>query len=68
MEEFKGLFASRTVWGGILALLAGLAGLFGYTVTAEDTATLTELLASVGSAVGGIVAIYGRIVASKRIG
>ena len=68
MESVKGLLASKTVWGGLLALGAGLASIAGYTITAEDTAQLSELLAGIGSAIGGFVAIFGRIVATKKIG
>ncbi len=68
MESVKGLLASKTVWGGLLALGAGLASIAGFTITAEDTAQLSELLAGVGSAIGGFVAIIGRIYATKKIG
>lgn len=68
MNDFKGMLASKTVWGGLVALLAGVLGLFGYTVGAEDQATLVELAAGIASAVGGLVAIVGRVVATKKIG
>lgn len=67
MEDVKGLLASRTVWGGLLALAAGIAGIFGYTITAADTAELANLGAGVASAIGGLVAIFGRIKATKKI-
>lgn len=67
MEDFKGLFASKTVWGGIIALLAGIAGMFGYAISPEDATTVVDLLAGVGSAIGGLIAIYGRIKATKQI-
>lgn len=68
MEDFKGMFASKTVWGGIVALLAGVLGLLGYTVNAADQATLIEMATAVAASVGGVIAIYGRVKASKKIG
>lgn len=68
MEEVKSVLASKTVWGGILAVLAAVAGFLGYTVTPADQVALMEIGAAVVGAVGGVLAIYGRIVATKRIG
>lgn len=67
MESYKGLFASKTVWGGIAALLAGVAALLGYAVSADDVATLTELLTGIAAAAGGLIAIWGRATATKKI-
>lgn len=68
MEDFKGMFASKTVWGGIVALLAGVLGILGYTIDATDQVTLVETATAIASAVGGVIAIYGRVKASKKIG
>lgn len=68
MNDFKGVLASKTVWGGIIALIAGVLGIFGYTLGAEDQATLVETITAIASAVGGLIAIIGRIVATKQIG
>ncbi len=66
--EFKSALASKGVWGGIVAVIAGVLGLLGYTLTPADQLDLVGLLSAIVSAVGGIVAIWGRIVATKRIG
>lgn len=63
----KGWYQSKAVWGGIVALLAGILGIFGFNVGAEDQAALAETLLAIGSAVGGLLAIYGRVSASKKI-
>lgn len=68
MYDTKSIWASTTVWGGIVALLAGIAAIFGVTFTEADQATLTEALLGISSAIGGIVAIWGRIRATKAIG
>ena len=65
--ETKKPYTSRTIIGGVLAILAGGIGLLGYTVSAEDIATLEMLIASATSVVGGILSVYGRIKATKRI-
>lgn len=65
--ETKTLFASKTVWGGIVALLAGIAGIFGYSIQTEDQIAAIEVGTALASAVGGGIAIYGRIKATKKI-
>lgn len=68
MNESKSLFASKGVMGGVVAALAGVVGVFGYTITPEDQAALITLIPSIVAIVGGIVAMYGRIKATKKIG
>jgi len=64
----KSIWASTTVWGGIVALLAGIAAIFGVTISEADQSILAEALLGISSALGGIIAIWGRIRATKRIG
>lgn len=62
---------SRTVIGGIIATVCGiLAALFKWspgTVEAIQTSA-TETLASLGAVLGGVLAIYGRVKADRKIG
>ena len=67
MDDVKGVFSSKAVWGAIVTIAAGALGLGHYSIVAADQADLVDLLAGAASIVGGIVAIVGRIVASKKI-
>jgi len=68
MDGVKGFFSSKGVWGGIIAVVAAGAGLIGYVVTPDDTLALKDHVTEIAAAVGGIIAIYGRVTATKRIG
>ena len=68
MSDVKTLFASKTFWGAFVAVLAGALSLFGYQLGAADQAELINALSGIAAAAGGLLAIYGRFVASKRIG
>lgn len=66
--ETKKWYASKGVWGSVLAIGAGAAGIFGYTIDADMQVQAVELLAAGGSVVGGLIALVGRLLASKAIG
>lgn len=68
MNGTKSPFKSKGVLGGVAALLAGGGGFLGYTISADDITSGFLLAQSIASSVGGLLAIYGRIKASKRIG
>lgn len=68
MEGFKGFFESKTVWGGIVAPASAGAGALHYSVSAADAANVVELLTSIATGIGSLIAIYGRVVATKKIG
>lgn len=68
MDESKSWYASKAIWGGVVAILSGVAGVFGYAVSPDDQTQLASILAAVGATVGGAAAIFGRIKASKSIG
>lgn len=68
MTDVKSFLQSKTIQAAFLALGAGIAGLVGYSVTEDDKAQLLELATAIAGIVGSIGAIYGRIVASKKIG
>jgi 2-methylisocitrate lyase-like PEP mutase family enzyme len=67
MEETKSIFASKTVWGGLIVIVAAVAGFFGYTITGDDQASLLGLVDNALLIFGGLLAIWGRVTASKRI-
>lgn len=67
MDDFKSLFASKTFWGGALAVGASVLGLFGYELGGQDRAAIIEDGSAIAAAVGGVIAIWGRVKASKII-
>ena len=68
MNETKKWWESGSVWGGLIAAGAGIAGMVGYGVSEDDQQQLVTLVPAAASAVGGIVAVIRRLSASKRIG
>jgi hypothetical protein len=67
MDGAKSLLASRTCWGGAVAVASGILSLFGYAVSESDQVDIAAAIAGIGSLLGGIVAVYGRIRATKRV-
>lgn len=63
----KAWWASKTTWGAIVALLAGVATLAGVKLDATLQDQLAELIVGLANIVGGAVAFYGRVKASTTI-
>ncbi len=67
MMDMKNWYESKAVWGGIVAAGASLAGLFGLDLPDGVGPDLTEALTALAGAIGGVLAVYGRIRADKRL-
>lgn len=67
MEDTKKWYMSKSVWGGMIAVVAAVAGAFGYMLSPEDQASLTDAAVVVAGAVGGVLAVYGRVKAEKMV-
>lgn len=67
MNGVKSALASKGVWGGLIVLITWALGAWGYTLTETDQQALITVLMALGSGVGALLAIYGRIKASKLI-
>ena len=67
MIDDKSWYASRTIWGGIVALGGALAGLFGLTLGPAEGETLTLALTDAATAIGAVLAILGRLDATRTI-
>lgn len=68
MNGVKGMLSSTGVWGGLIVVLSALLGMFGYTIAPEDQQALVDTVSQIGAMIGGVLAIYGRVTATKRIG
>jgi glutamate synthase domain-containing protein 3 len=67
MNELKNWYMSKTVWGGLIAILASCGNLLGLDIAAEDESGLVDGLTALVAAAGGLVAIWGRISARTRL-
>lgn len=59
---------SRVTWGALLAALAGVLGVLGYSFPAEVQGKIIDLIIALLPLIGGLTALYGRWVAKKPIG
>lgn len=66
-DETKPWYASRTVWGALIAIAASLANAAGIEMTAGDEGELADLLVSAAGVIGGLIAVYGRISARRPV-
>lgn len=62
MTDAKPWWLSRAILGGAVAIIAGILGL-----SSADAAQLTQLLTDFASVAGGVLAVYGRIKATRAI-
>ena len=67
MNGEKPWYQSKAVWGGLLAVGAGAATIFGYQVTPADQAQLSDLIVGLVELIGGFAAVVGRLKATKLI-
>lgn len=63
----KSKLASKTVWGGAAALLAPIVAALGYQIASVDAAGVIDLGTQIVGAIGGLVAIVGRVTATKAL-
>ncbi|MDP3523291.1 MAG: hypothetical protein Q8S27_01840 [Hoeflea sp.] len=68
MTDIKPWWQSKTLWGALVTLGSAALGLAGLDMGDADREALVELLTSLGAAIGGVIAIFGRIAARSRIG
>ena len=67
MNEVKSVFASKTVWGGVVAILPPALSLVGVDLSPQDAQGIVEHVDTIISGIGGLLAIYGRVTATKAI-
>ena len=68
MTDSKPWYLSRTVWAAIVTIVAAVLGLFGLPLDDLDQTATVEALLQVATAIAGLVALLGRLVATTRIG
>lgn len=67
MTGSKNILTSRTIIGLIVAALATIVQRWGFEIAPEMRGELTELLTTILQAGGGVLAVYGRVKASKAL-
>lgn len=68
MTMTKPWYLSRTIWASIVTVLTGVGGIIGLPTDEIDNQALVETLLQAISAISGLVAIFGRMAATSRIG
>lgn len=67
MNTSKPWYFSRSLWGAAVSILASLANVAGVSMSEGDQQTLTNLLMQVLALMGGFVAFWGRIIATRSL-
>ncbi len=68
MDVVKSWYQSKTIWGALIAVAASALQLAGLEIGAADQAELADIAVTLAGAVGGLLALYGRLVATGSIG
>jgi hypothetical protein len=68
MLEMKPWYQSKTVWGALIAIAAPLLGRAGLELGGAEQAEIADALTTLAGTVGGLLALYGRLTATKGVG
>ena len=68
MIDTKPWYLSRTIWASLVAIGLSVAGALGISTAAIDGTGLTDALLQAATGVAALIALYGRLSASRKIG
>jgi hypothetical protein len=68
MIDTKYWYQSKTVWGALIAILASVLQAGGFELDEGAQGEFAEGIVALMGAVGGLLALYGRLSADKRLG
>lgn len=68
MSDVKSWIFSKGVWGSVIAILGVVLPLFGFHFGVDESTLLGQYIDSIIAALGGLLALYGRVTATKMIG
>jgi len=68
MSGNKAWWQSRAVWGGLVAALAGIGGLFGMNLDEVSQGMVVDVAVQMATVAGALFAVIGRVRATKKIG
>lgn len=63
----KKWYESKTIIGVFVVVLSQIGGIYGYNVDEQAQKDLVELLSVLGTGVGSLIAVIGRMKAEKKI-
>ena len=63
----KRWWESTGVWGGIMAVLAAIASIFGLKFGTDLQEQTVQFITAIASGFGGLLAVYGRVIAREKI-
>ena len=64
-QELQRAFRSKTIIAATVSMVAGVLTFLGIAIDPATQLQITNVIMAMGSIVGSIIAIYGRIVATK---
>jgi len=67
MTNSKPWYTSKTIWGSLIAMMAGIASAFGFDLDGQSQAGLVDGILMLISAAGSLLAVYGRFAATRPI-
>ena len=67
MTGSKTWYTSKTIWGSLIAMIAGIGGAFGLDLDPQTQVGLVDGVLKIVSAAGSLLAIYGRFSAIQPI-
>lgn len=68
MIDSKAWYQSKTVWGALIAVAASLLRLGGVELGLDIQGQLADAAVTLAGAIGGLLALYGRVSAQASIG
>lgn len=66
-SDVKPWWQSRAIIGSLVAIFAVVARLLGYNLANADELALIEAITTIAGVAGSVVALYGRVKATKTI-
>ena len=67
MTDFKPWYASRTIWGSLIAVLAALGSAVGFELDTQSQAELADAALQIVTVAASLFAVLGRLNAKSMI-